>query len=179
MLKYLRLPDLFSCGALVVALSSIYLSISGHYWLGLAILPGAALLDTLDGFAARSMRRQDSFGRELDSLVDMVAYGVTLDVFWIASGHQTVVDFACATLLTVALAVRLAGFNIKAAGEPYLGLPSGWNAWLFPLVYFLGYGPAFPVLFVISAVLMIAPVPIPKLGYRLVDGKIAISFDKS
>lgn len=178
MFKYFQVPDLFSCAALIVALTSIYLSIIGQYNLALGVLPLAALLDTLDGFAARSMGRQDTFGRELDSLSDLVAYGVTVSVYWLASGHQTILDFALATLLPVALAIRLANFNIKTAEDPYLGLPSGWNAWLFPLAYFLGLASFFPVLFLALAILMVAPIQIPKLVCRLDGGKIAISFEK-
>ncbi|HMA34054.1 MAG TPA: CDP-alcohol phosphatidyltransferase family protein [Chloroflexia bacterium] len=179
MFKYFRVPDLFTCAALIVALTSIYLSISGFYALALGVLPLAALLDMLDGFAARSMGRQDKFGRELDSLVDMVAYGLAPSVFWLAVSHRTLLDFGVATLLPLALAIRLANFNIKQDDEVYLGLPSGWNAWLLPFAYFLGLAPFFPILFTGLALLMVAPVPIPKLDYRMEHGKLAIGFHKS
>jgi phosphatidylserine synthase len=174
-----KLPDVFTCGALIAAILSINLSISGYYGWALLLLPVAALFDTLDGFAARSMGRTDKFGVQLDSLVDMVAYGIALSVFWLAASHGTWIDHLAVTLFGLAVAIRLAAFNIKEAGEPYRGLPSGWNAWVFPIAYFLGLTPIFPALFILMAALMVAPVNIPKLVYRMEQGKIAIRFQKT
>src|SRR5579859_192971 len=105
MFKYFRVPDLFTCAALIVALTSIYLSISGFYALALGVLPLAALLDMLDGFAARSLVRQDKFGRELDSLVDLVPYCRAPSAPWLAVSHRTLHDFGVATLLSPAMSI--------------------------------------------------------------------------
>ena len=70
------LPNLFTTGCLFAGFYAIVAAIDGNYErAGFAVF-AAMLFDTLDGRVARLTRTESAFGKEYDSLADMVSFGV-------------------------------------------------------------------------------------------------------
>jgi CDP-diacylglycerol--serine O-phosphatidyltransferase len=141
---------------------------------------GAVVLDVVDGpVAKRTTGRtgeQGAFGANLDSLADMVSAGAALGVVILSYGHFRVVYVPVAALLAAATAMRLSYFNVHgldAASGRYTGLPTDLVIISFVALMLLD-GPLGPAAFrvalsaggVVLAVLMVSPLPIPKLTGR-------------
>jgi CDP-diacylglycerol--serine O-phosphatidyltransferase len=112
------LPNLFTMGCLFCGFYSITQSfhaadMAGLYRAGLAIIY-AALFDAFDGRVARATRTDSAFGLELDSLADVVAFGVApaaLVYNWGLAGLGTI-GIVVSFLWLACGALRLARFNI-------------------------------------------------------------------
>jgi len=93
----------------------------------------SALFDFFDGMLARLLKAYSEIGKELDSLADMVSFGVLPSVivyqlFRIASPEQAYLSFF-AFLIAIFSALRLAKFNIDTRQtENFIGLPTPANA---------------------------------------------------
>lgn len=101
------------------------------YFACLAIL-GAALFDRFDGHVARRLDAVSDIGRELDSLCDLISFGVAPAVItWKLHFFNTAVFFPAARLLGIVLAlifpiagaVRLARFNVQEDRDVFYGIP--------------------------------------------------------
>jgi CDP-diacylglycerol--serine O-phosphatidyltransferase len=122
MLRELRLADWMTLGNGVAGVGAIfsYLDFSIHparassLWLGGALLGIALLLDILDGRVARKLKAQSEVGRELDSLADVVSFGVAPAVLGYAVGLRGLCDVvALMTFLACGIS-RLARYNVTA-----------------------------------------------------------------
>lgn len=130
------LPSLLTLMALFAGFSSVLISfnvISGSSlsfeFAGWAILL-AAFLDAMDGRMARLMKAETEFGTQLDSIADMVSFGVAPAVlaYGMFLGPLGRPGWAAAFLFVACASIRLARFNISSA-EPthrkyFKGLPS-------------------------------------------------------
>jgi len=102
----------------------------------------AAVFDFFDGFAARLLKVSSEIGKELDSLADMVSFGVlpAVTVFMLLGGlsHPGYTPFA-AFLLAVFSAFRLARFNIDTRQtDKFIGVPTPANALFFTTLVWAG-----------------------------------------
>lgn len=142
--------NLFSgCIASVMAFQGEYL------WVVVFVVI-AALFDFSDGFAARLLKAYSPMGKELDSLADMVSFGVapSLTVFTFLKGHldvitdnPVVIEYLpyMAFLLAIFSALRLAKFNIdERQSESFIGLNTPANA-LFWISFCYGLTNTVPV----------------------------------
>jgi CDP-diacylglycerol--serine O-phosphatidyltransferase len=131
-------PNALTCANLVCGCLCIW-----HSFLQPEALPAAALwlfwaagFDFLDGFVARLLNAQSPLGRELDSLADVVSFGVAPAVLLFQLYH--LFDFKYTTwpgiewaalLIPVGSALRLARFNIDTRQTTYfIGVPTPANA---------------------------------------------------
>jgi CDP-diacylglycerol--serine O-phosphatidyltransferase len=94
----------------------------GFFWLGTALLPVALLMDTLDGRIARRRGTGSPLGQELDSLADVVSFGVAPAGMAFAAGMRGGWDALCLIYFVGCGISRLARYNITAAE---LSGPSG------------------------------------------------------
>lgn len=123
MLRSYTLADFFtlanaSCGTITIFLCLDYLAEgrSGFLWVAFFLLPLALVFDVLDGKVARGNKaRQSTLGGDLDSLSDIVSFGVAPAVLGFTLGLRTVLDSACLTYFVVCGISRLARFNVTAA----------------------------------------------------------------
>ncbi|MGE4295830.1 MAG: CDP-diacylglycerol--serine O-phosphatidyltransferase [Campylobacterales bacterium] len=122
------LPNLFTAGSIFLAILAIVASVNGDFERAFWLVVVSAVFDALDGRVARLTKTTSQFGKEFDSLADVIAFGVTpAFILYFAVGSQ----FGKFGILVTALfvifgAVRLARFNIiSASTEPnvFIGLP--------------------------------------------------------
>ncbi len=107
-----------SCGTIAIFLCLDYIA-SGdrqNLWVAFFLLPLALVFDVFDGYVARLDRtRQSVLGADLDSLSDLVSFGVAPAVLGFTLGLRGAWDMACLTYFVVCGASRLARFNVTAA----------------------------------------------------------------
>jgi CDP-diacylglycerol--serine O-phosphatidyltransferase len=107
-----------SCGTIAIFLCLDYLA-SGNprlLWYAFILLPAALVCDVLDGIVARTLkRRQSVLGGDLDSLADVISFGVAPAVIGYTLGLRGGWDVLCLTYLVVCGVSRLARFNVTAS----------------------------------------------------------------
>ncbi len=106
-------PNFFTLLSLCAGLTAIRMAIEMRFELAVAFVIAAALLDAVDGRAARFLKAQSRFGAELDSLADFVNFGVAPALIVYTWGLGTFKGFGWVTVLVFAagMALRLARFN--------------------------------------------------------------------
>lgn len=121
------IPNLFTLGNLFIGMVAIMLTQNGKYSLAAILVIVAMLLDGLDGRAARALNCQSEFGKELDSLSDVISFGVApaLIMYSVAFDDiPTALAWIVTGLFPVCGAIRLARFNVKPGIPGYfIGLP--------------------------------------------------------
>ncbi len=130
------LPNLFTTGTLFAGFYAIVAAIQGHYQAAAAGVFLAMIMDGLDGRVARLTNTQSDFGKEYDSLSDVIAFGLAAALVIYVWGLQYLSRFGwaggkigwlAAFLYAAATALRLARFNTHpASGQKryFYGLPS-------------------------------------------------------
>jgi CDP-diacylglycerol---serine O-phosphatidyltransferase len=107
-----------SCGTIALFLCLEYQA-SGRamlVWVACGLLPLALVCDVLDGYVARlSPTRQSRLGADLDSLADIISFGVAPAVIGYTLGLRGGWDMLCLTWFVVCGVSRLARFNVTAA----------------------------------------------------------------
>jgi CDP-diacylglycerol---serine O-phosphatidyltransferase len=107
-----------SCGTIAIFLCLDYLATGNPrlLWYAFILLPGALLCDVLDGIVARTQKnRQSILGGDLDSLADVISFGVAPAVIGYTLGLRGGWDVVCLTYLVVCGVSRLARFNVTAS----------------------------------------------------------------
>lgn len=84
------------------------------FWIGTFLLPLALLFDVMDGRVARLRNEASALGRELDSLADIVSFGVAPAVMGFAVGFRGGWDLLCLLLFVACGISRLARYNVTA-----------------------------------------------------------------
>jgi len=130
---YYILPNLFTLSSVLCGFISICLSASGRssndlYLAALAICFGF-FFDTFDGRVARLTKTQTDLGRDLDSLADVVTFGVApaLMVYKWGLSHYGRAGMLVAGLYVCAGTMRLARFNVLSRREQASGAPNAGN----------------------------------------------------
>src|SRR5262245_43872875 len=121
MLRSYTPADLFtignaSCGTISIFLCLNYVAEGRNrfFWIAFALLFGALFFDIFDGYWARRSRRQSVLGADLDSLSDIVSFGVAPAVLGFALGMRGGWDVLMLTIFVVCGISRLARFNVTA-----------------------------------------------------------------
>ena len=122
MLRSYTLADLFtlanaSCGTISIFLCLDYIAKNNaHFlWMAFLLLPAALSCDVLDGYVARkNVNRQSVLGADLDSLADIVSFGVAPAVLGFTLGLRGGWDMVGLTYFVVCGISRLARFNVTA-----------------------------------------------------------------
>lgn len=123
------IPSLFTVGNMGCGFASVMSALHGRYEVAGWLVVAAGILDGLDGRIARLTKSTSDFGKEYDSLADVVSFGLApaiLSYLWALRGLGRW-GWAAAFLFLVAGSVRLARFNIMASrgGDRrfFVGLP--------------------------------------------------------
>lgn len=112
------IPNSFTLLSLLAAFYSITQSALGgqvHFWKACVAIFISAMLDGMDGRAARMFNAQSPFGEQMDSLADCIAFGLAPAVLMYHYALQPLgrVGLACAFVYAACAAMRLARFNVQ------------------------------------------------------------------
>jgi len=102
-------------GALLAFMSYLVTRDVGRFWLGAGLLPVALAMDVLDGRIARWRHEASPLGQELDSLADVVSFGVAPAAMGFAVGLRGGWDALCLVYFVACGISRLARYNATAA----------------------------------------------------------------
>lgn len=121
MLRGFHLADLFTlanaaCGVAAVFLAMLYMSSqsSTHFYAAALMAPAAFIFDVLDGRVARWRRTHSALGRELDSLADVISFGVAPAALAFAAGLRGGWDWIALIYFVCCGVSRLARYNVTA-----------------------------------------------------------------
>jgi CDP-diacylglycerol--serine O-phosphatidyltransferase len=107
-----------SCGTIAIFLCLDYLATGNarFLWTAFILLPTALVCDVLDGYVARlNRKRQSVLGADLDSLADVISFGVAPAVLGFTLGLRGGWDMLILTYFVVCGVSRLARFNVTAS----------------------------------------------------------------
>ena len=171
------LPNMLTLIGVCIGLSSIRFALDGKFEFAIIAIMFAALIDGLDGRIARLIKGTSKVGKELDSLTDMISFGVApafIMYFWKLNTLGRFGWLLC-LVYVVCVALRLARFNINTGQIPtwkdnfFEGVPSpaGGILVLMPLIislsgfelFNINYDVIVPIFFIITSLLLISKFP--------------------
>lgn len=135
------LPNICSLAGLLCALLGIYFIILQNFSIAIIAMIWAVLFDWGDGIIARNMKgrtkKQGEFGGQLDSLIDMVSFGICPAIFLLSYGQFNAWYLPGAFVIVATSAVRLSYFNIFGLvdSSTYKGLALDNNIILFAFIF--------------------------------------------
>jgi CDP-diacylglycerol--serine O-phosphatidyltransferase len=138
------IPNFMTIAALCSGLTAVRFAIEGKFGFAVALIILAAIMDGLDGRLARLLKSESDMGAELDSLCDLVNFGVApalITYLWALQGMRSEGWIAC-LVYVVACLLRLARFNIgnrqpAKDSDSFQGVPSPAGAFLVMLPIYL------------------------------------------
>ena len=132
-----HLPNALTCANLLCGCIGIVEAFHNNLLLSCVLIGVAAVFDFLDGFVARLLKVTSVIGKELDSLADVVTFGVLPSVILYQLIMKSVPDLSgiwianLAFSIAVSSAIRLAKFNTDPRqSESFIGVPTPANALL-------------------------------------------------
>ena len=171
------LPNMLTLIGVCIGLTSIRFALDGRFEFAIIAIIFAALIDGLDGRIARLIKGTSKVGKELDSLTDMISFGVApafIMYFWKLNSLGRFGWLLC-LVFVICVALRLARFNVNSNQEPswrdnfFEGVPSpaGGILVLTPLIISLSgfnfiklnYDLIVPIFFVVSSFFQISIFP--------------------
>lgn len=187
------IPDFITSLNLLCGSLGIVFALDGRLDMAFYAMIAAAVFDFFDGFAARALGAYSDLGKELDSLSDVVSFGVLPAMMLVVTMRECSFSSSVVCLIPVVLAVatgfRLAKFNVdERQHSSFIGLPSPASALLAAsLCYYIALrpesflsiwasGPVFiPVLSVVLSALLVCEIPMfsLKMGKGVEAGKNA------
>lgn len=182
----------------VSGLTGIYFAVNGNTFIGIICLMLSGLCDMFDGKVARTKKtrteEEKKYGIQVDSLSDLVAFGVLPSAIGYGLGLASTYFFFVLYLLPLCALIRLAYFNVSEeirssktteVRKEYLGLPVTSTAIILPIIYFLkkltsaNFMYIYAVSLLIISILFIKKFKIPKFqtkGLLVLAGFGAVIF---
>tara|TARA_B100001769_G_scaffold266854_1_gene253582 strand:- start:231 stop:1037 length:807 start_codon:yes stop_codon:yes gene_type:complete len=171
------LPNMLTLIGVCIGLTSIRFALDGKFEFAIIAVILAALIDGLDGRIARLIKGTSKVGKELDSLTDMISFGVApafIMYFWKLNTLGRFGWLVC-LIYVICVALRLARFNVNSNQEPswrdnfFEGVPSpaGGILVLTPLIISItdfnlitiNYNIVVPTFFIATSLLLISKFP--------------------
>ena len=171
------LPNMLTLIGVCIGLTSIRFALDGRFEFAIVAIIIAAIIDGLDGRIARLIKGTSKVGKELDSLTDMISFGVApafIMYFWKLNTLGRFGWLIC-LIFVICVALRLARFNVNSDQEPswrdnfFEGVPSpaGGILVLTPLIFSMtnfelisiNYDIVVPIFFIVTSLLLISKFP--------------------
>ncbi len=171
------LPNMLTLIGVCIGLTSIRFALDGRFEFAIVAIIFAAVIDGLDGRIARLIKGTSKVGKELDSLTDMISFGVApafIMYFWKLNTLGRFGWLVC-LIYVICVALRLARFNVNSSQEPswrdnfFEGVPSpaGGILVLTPLIFsmtnfefiLINYDIVVPIFFISTSFLLISKFP--------------------
>ncbi|OIP81777.1 MAG: CDP-diacylglycerol--serine O-phosphatidyltransferase [Porphyromonadaceae bacterium CG2_30_38_12] len=171
-----HIPNFITSLNLLAGCMAVYYAFQADYFSSFRLVLLAAVFDFFDGFAARLLRAYSPMGKELDSLADIVSFGLVPGVIAFSllreAGSSIFLSFV-AFVIPIFSALRLAKFNIdERQTSSFIGLPTPANAlfWIGISVSFESFLVAHPWLVILLAfifsILLVAEIPMFSLKFK-------------
>ena len=186
------LPNMLTLIGVCIGLTSIRFALDGSFELAIIAIMFAALIDGLDGRIARLIKGTSKVGKELDSLTDMISFGVApafIMFFWKLNTLGRFGWLLC-LIYVICVALRLARFNVNSNEDPswkdnfFEGVPSpaGGILVLTPLIISLSgfdyiklnFDLIVPFFFIMTSFLLISKFPTYSLKKIVIPRKATI-----
>ncbi len=186
------LPNTLTVFGVCLGLSSIKFALDTNYTMAIIAIGFAAILDTLDGRVARLIKGTSKVGKELDSLTDVISFGVApsfIMYFWTLNQYGKF-GWMLVLIYTVCCALRLARFNLTVIDENenwkinfFEGVPSPAAAGLVllplilnlsGLIQFEKYAALSSVIILGTSILMVSKIPTYSLKRIIIPRSFAI-----
>ncbi|NJK33334.1 MAG: hypothetical protein HC927_13550 [Deltaproteobacteria bacterium] len=184
-------PNAITSASMIVGLLVMVAAIDGRFEDAGWLIVLCVLLDKLDGTAARLLGASSRFGTQLDSLADLVVFGVApaMTIMRFAQAHEDMFGvwlswtwswlfYAALALFVVCSALRLAKFNVMAESpkrgpQVFFGMPTTLAGGLIGLFLLIGLEHeldgllrALPLIALVFGLLMVSNLPLPKVAKR-------------
>jgi len=186
------LPNTLTIFGVCLGLSSIKFALDANYTMSVIAIGFAAILDTLDGRVARIIKGTSKVGKELDSLTDVISFGVApgfIMYFWTLN-EMGKIGWMFVLIYAVCCALRLARFNLTVIEENeswkinfFEGVPSPAAAGLvlLPLILNLSglielknYTIISSIFILLTSILMISKIPTYSLKRILIPRQLTL-----
>ena len=186
------LPNMLTLIGVCIGLTSIRFALDERYEFAIIAIIIAAVIDGLDGRIARLIKGTSKVGKELDSLTDMISFGVApafIMYFWKLNELGRFGWLVC-LIYVICVALRLARFNVNTGGEPswrdnfFEGVPSpaGGILVLTPLIlsmssiklFNIDYAIVVPIFFIVTSFLLISKFPSYSFKKIVIQRKVTI-----
>lgn len=189
-------PSILTLLGLFCGATAIRFALKDDWRHAVAMIVAAMVFDMLDGRAARAFGADTRFGAQLDSLVDLVSFGVApaIIVFMWSLQGMGEAGWIATLIFCACSAIRLARFNIQSASardegatqaNPYFtGLPMPASAFLavFPMLLSFQFGDRLvrdpgvaSVILVLASALMVSRLPTPSIKYMHLPRRLRVA----
>ena len=183
-----HIPNTITSMNLLCGVMGVIFTIEGRPDIAFTLMIAAAVFDFCDGLAARLLGAYSNIGKELDSLADMVSFGVLPSVMLLQAMGPQPYRYICLFLAAMS-ALRLAKFNVDERQESdFLGVATPTSAMICgSLCYLIYSGSApwlqdlavshwfLPVVAMVLGLLLVSEIPMfgmkIKKGHKLLDAK--------
>lgn len=171
-----HIPNFITCLNLFAGSIAVYYAFQGNFPIVMLLVILAAVFDFFDGFAARLLKAYSPMGKEMDSLADVISFGLAPGVVAFSllkqSGLPLWLCFA-GMIIPVFSSLRLAKFNIdERQSSSFIGLPTPANA-----LFWVGLAYSFSnfliannwlviILILIFSDLLVAEIPMFSLKFK-------------
>ena len=190
-LSFVRdLPNICSLAGLLCAVLGVYFAVLGNFPAAIIGVIWATLFDWGDGIIARQMKGRTkesrAFGGQLDSLIDIVSFGVLPALILLSYGEFSPLFLPGAFLIIAACAIRLSYFNVFGLNEDssYIGMAVDNNGIILAFVFLFEsilnhtfFSLLIYLIIVAMAVLNVAPIRTPKFTGKWVMYSQPMSWD--
>jgi CDP-diacylglycerol--serine O-phosphatidyltransferase len=161
------IPNIITLLNLMLGLIALWFTMENAYKDAAIIILLAMVLDGMDGRLARYFQVVSDFGKELDSLSDLVSFGVAPALLVYASllHAYSYIGFAISVIFALCGAIRLARFNVLNIKSHFVGVPITFAGPLLAIFVLLMHRlplPFYPVVTLVLAYLMVSKIKVPK-----------------
>lgn len=154
-------PNLFTIGNLLCGVFSLTFNMGGYLRMAALFITFSAVLDFFDGRIARRLKVNSELGIELDSLADIVSFGVAPALLFYTLESPSPFTALAFMLFPTMGALRLARFNVKPTIGYFVGLPIPAAGVSIAVMGFFFYSNSF--LMILLALFMVSPFRIKKI----------------
>ncbi|HDN68700.1 MAG: CDP-diacylglycerol--serine O-phosphatidyltransferase [Candidatus Methanophagaceae archaeon] len=166
----IKLPDILTLANAFCGFLAMVFVLYRSFTIAMILLPAAFFFDLFDGYVARRIKRQGEFGMHLDSMSDLVSFGVAPVLFGVVVLPLSLLTIFSLAFFLLAGILRLARFEIMRSRSLFLGLPISISGVLFPLLYFLNLNSNFYTLvYLILGATMISHLVVRRFKVRGVE----------
>ena len=181
-LNFIKIPDIISSLNMIFGFIAILMAFNNFFTLSAICIIIAIIFDSIDGWVARKLGRDDSlgFGKNIDSLADIVSFGAAPAALLYSIGMKLSPNMQILTAIISLYMIwcgllRLTRFNVigdKIDYQGFIGFPIPGIAFLLATFYLTGFFNIWVayILMIITATLMISNLKYPKIDNYILIG---------